>query len=490
MKRRSTSFAKENNGRFLSTENCLWLVIVVFLLIRPESLSWTTLLTVLQYTIELAFKVSQLKNETSQSSSWQRGSDEGGPMQVALLSCLFQTLKISDHRNLAKYVTLVSSTHKGFVCVSFLMAVWLDHSLRSVQSTIFAVIWCCLDALSNRNRGSLTRGESSVLVTLSTILFSEVAMAIHCSDSCLDISHTLVSLLGGAGCLVTCIALVFFRFPWWIRLQCHLLGPLAVVESGLVWHGYSSQFSDYLPRCLDWLVEFLLSTERGYPRYFCVFYWLVVLTMCFVPTSLVLDTSDDVLSVVVRRKWFHAVAVILFSPATFVFPELISLSYAIALYVLAVLEDLRRDIPTLQAFYLSFIDRTKDNPELIVSHMFLILGCALPLWISEYVGETGAAILLLSQWGILCLGIGDAAGAVIGSWYGKHQWGKNRRTLEGSLAMWASMNIIGIAVVPNDCRIPLFSASTVTTVMEAFTMQMDNLVLPIIGSTVILLLQT
>lgn len=216
-------------------------------------------------------------------------------------------------------------------------------------------------------------------------------------------------------------------------------------------------------------------------------YWLAVFVVAFVPTRLVLATTD--LSVVIRRKWFHAVAVVLFSPATQMFPQLMSLSYAIALCVLVVLEDLRRDLPALQSFYLSFIDPTKDDPELIVSHMFLILGCATPLWISEWASDREAAKLFLSQWGVLCLGIGDAAGAVIGSWYGKRQWGQNRRTIEGSLAMWASVTLAGIAFAPVDNYLALFAASTIVTLMEAFTLQMDNLVLPIVGSTVILLFQ-
>lgn len=208
--------------------------------------------------------------------------------------------------------------------------------------------------------------------------------------------------------------------------------------------------------------------------------------MAFVPTKLVLESTG--LSVVIRRKWFHAVAVVLFFPITVLFPQLMSLSYAIALCVLAVLEDLRRDLPALQSFYLSFIDPTKDNPELILSHIFLILGCAIPLWIAEWTSTTEVTKSLLSQWGILCLGIGDAAGAVIGSMYGKRHWGQNRRTIEGSLAMWISVTVIGATLTPADGYFALFAASTIATLMEAFTLQMDNLVLPIIGSTVILLL--
>ena len=225
-----------------------------------------------------------------------------------------------------------------------------------------------------------------------------------------------------------------------------------------------------------------------FPRYFGLIYWVTTFVVAFLPTRQVLESTS--ISVVVRRKWFHAVAVVLFSPISIIFPQLMSLSYAIALCVLAVLEDLRRDLPALQSFYLSFIDPTKDNPELILSHMFLILGCGMPLWISEWTCNNETAMgSLLPQWGILCLGIGDAAGAVIGSCYGKHHWGQNRRTIEGSLAMWISVSALGVAFVPADGYFTILAAATIATLMEAFTLQMDNLVLPIVGSTVILLLQ-
>lgn len=192
------------------------------------------------------------------------------------------------------------------------------------------------------------------------------------------------------------------------------------------------------------------------------------------------------LSVVVRRKWFHLLAVVLFGPVTSMMPQLQSLSYAIALCIMAVAEELRRDIPFLQSFYLHFVDPTKDNPALIVSHVFLILGCAIPLWTAEWIYDDISMHHSLSQWGVLCLGIGDASGAVFGTFFGRHHWGQNRRTIEGSLAMLLSIGIGAIALSPRN-YVALAVAATVTTLMEAFTLQMDNLVLPIVGSTMILL---
>jgi dolichol kinase len=207
---------------------------------------------------------------------------------------------------------------------------------------------------------------------------------------------------------------------------------------------------------------------------------------------------------VVTRKWFHLVAILLFGPITWKFPQLMSLSYAIALCGLIVLETLRADFAILQSFYLGFVDPTKDDTQggIILLNMCLILGCAAPLWISKCCSNYGITnsnnmetrtnlLFLLPQWGVLSLGVGDAVGAIVGKGFGRHWWGKNQEMLEGSLAMWVSiMAIGGWCWVGCDCWWTLVAATTFVTMLEAFTLQMDNLVLPLAGSAVILLLLT
>lgn len=267
--RHFTSMEKEaKNGNTLTTEDCLWGVPIVLLLVQRSPVSWVLSLTVFQYMMEVAMIFYRKRGQFTQSSKWRKGGDDGGLMQVALLACLFHACKITDHyHNLAKLVTFVSSTNETFACISFMVGIWLDQSLCTVHSVVFALTWLCLTALSRAYHGSLTKGESAVIVALSTILISETAIQIKCFASCSDISHELVSILGGAGCLATCIVLGVWSFPWWIRLQLHLVGPLAIIETGLAWREYSPLFNDYVPRCLDWLVSFLVSPEGGYPRY-------------------------------------------------------------------------------------------------------------------------------------------------------------------------------------------------------------------------------
>ena len=164
------------------------------------------------------------------------------------------------------------------------------------------------------------------------------------------------------------------------------------------------------------------------------------------------------------------------------------------------METLRsEDAPLLQSFYFAFLDDKKDKGEcIIISHVFLIVGCAIPLWIDQVISSTNdddadlsssSSSLLLAEFGVISIGVGDAMGAVIGKSIGKHHWGMNQRTLEGSLAMWLSMIGIGMLVCTSMQEYgALLLATTFTTILEAFTVQLDNLVLPISGSTIILLI--
>ena len=58
----------------------------------------------------------------------------------------------------------------------------------------------------------------------------------------------------------------------------------------------------------------------------------------------------------------------------------------------------------LDPFMLSFTSKTRDAGPLILSHLYLLVGCALPLWV--------CSIVNINHWatfcGIISLGVGDA----------------------------------------------------------------------------------
>jgi dolichol kinase len=366
--------------------------------------------------------------------------------------------------------------------------------------------------------------------------------------------------------------------------------------------------TSFLPRSLVWLVQFLLETEQGpttrtltqqqqhhdmpspspyWPRFYWLVYYVVILVI-FIPlaprrqrqeqshqsqshsslsngkktTTTTTTTTVVPMSTVVARKWFHLIATLLFTPVTIYAPQLQSLSYAVALSLLILIEAVRVDIPALNHFYSQYLDVSKDNvivhvvneddgeasnnnnnnnnsntpnhhhhPKrtsgggggggIVVSHMALIVGCAAPLWIANAATATTLSVnhqssplyVILSLLGVICLGVGDAVGALVGRYYGRQRswWGRQGRTLEGSMAMLVSMILFTQALTgvlqgimksqtENDSKkshdnnnndnhtvTTILPSLIFMTILEAYTTQIDNLILPLAGSTVLLL---
>jgi len=418
------------------------------------------------------------------------------------------------------------------ICV---LAALLDPSIELTTSVLLVVVWFLLlpRIVTTKFASSFTFGELKVVCLLLLVAFTEYARVMVAAlqkshrntpelkdnlghPSVISSLCPLVTLSGS----LSCFAFTYLssnlrgRLSWWLRVCLNVVGPLLFVDLSLYVSAYaatttkdfsSSGFYDYhkfVPLlCIQWLIEFLMEEENGYERFWGLLYWIGVLAVSSYPTYALLtvaastnDNNKRKPSVVVTRKWFHLVAVFLFGPVTWQFPQLMTLSYAVASCILVVLEEMRSDAPLLQAFYFAFLDDRKDvGDQMIVSHLFLIVGCAAPLWIGQILGTTSlppSSLSLLGQFGIICIGIGDAMGAVIGKTWGKRKWGRNQRTLEGSLAMWCSMTGVGIIVCCTSAREcwALLVATIFTTILEAFTVQLDNLVLPLFGSCVILLI--
>lgn len=314
--------------------------------------------------------------------------------------------------------------------------------------------------------------------------------------------HSYVALSGVIGCGVACDISKRIQ-NMLIRATVLVLLPLMAVEGALRWQ--QDRFNEYQivmvihPHAATWLINFLMTTEQPsstilspflplWPRYLWLAYWAVIVLLALV-------CSPQTSSVVVVRKWFHFVAILLFLPVTLAGPQLMSLSYAIAICVLAVLENMRAFLPEVcQEFYTRYLDPQKDHDDIVVvSHMALILGCAMPLWIYECIDvhvSNETTPLLLPLFGILVLGVGDSLAALVGTSFGKNQWPSRNitRTLEGSAAMWLGMALCcwygGISART------WLPAVTFTTLFEAFTTQIDNLVLPLAGAAVLLLTTT
>ena len=215
-----------------------------------------------------------------------------------------------------------------------------------------------------------------------------------------------------------------------------------------------------------------------------VSYWFAALA-CGLPMIHWLAKRAQ-LSLIVIRKLYHLLALVMFAPAVALTPQFVSLSFGVSTALLLFLEYVRacRMPPLgewLHGFMRSYTD-SRDEGVAILTHLYLLVGCALPVWICP-AGEASLAPFA----GVLILGAGDAAGAIVGSTYGRARWIGGRKTFVGTTA--AVVCTMASAMVITRLWLPwpqsarelqfTFVATLATCLLEAFTTQIDNLVLPL-----------
>ena len=202
------------------------------------------------------------------------------------------------------------------------------------------------------------------------------------------------------------------------------------------------------------------EVERTYPLNFNLLRGaaerrLAICAYCILVLSLGLFAVIRVTSFVevdTRRKIFHGTIVAMLLPSIFVDPCFISLALALILSIFILLDLYRAaQLPPISRplthFLAPYIDGRDHRGPVIVSPMFLLIGCAIPLWLTlagtQRTGQVPwrgwdvphSARSLSMVSGLVCVGMGDAAASLIGRRYGKTKWyWGGGKSLEGSAA--------------------------------------------------------
>jgi dolichol kinase/drug/metabolite transporter superfamily protein YnfA len=321
-----------------------------------------------------------------------------------------------------------------------------------------------------------------------------------------------------------------------------------------------------VPYPFQWLLHFLLSKidvpyfdgDTRICRAAVLVYWSSILAVCLpvasiLPFWITSTRSRDFINtnknnqasttqiqnhgdrartkrIIIARKYFHLVAILLFTPITWLDPDMISLSYAIAIALLVIIEMIRGRMGTycstiehtilgtdttnvLNRFYVAFLDEKDASAAkggLAVTHIALVFGCAFPLWVHQCLQkepilssakgsivqlDKNCLMALLPFLGLIILGVGDSISAIIGVNFGRRHWpGGSSRTIEGSVCMFLSM--VGTVMLHAgyqrftelaNCSFETSVVMAVISLIEASTSQVDNLYLPLAGSTLVLL---
>ncbi|KAJ8908283.1 hypothetical protein NDN08_008374 [Rhodosorus marinus] len=224
-----------------------------------------------------------------------------------------------------------------------------------------------------------------------------------------------------------------------------------------------------------WILTYLAS----HLRIGIVSTWLtilIVVILWFPPQKL--NTS-----LIIARKFYHLLAIVMFLAPAFLDMELLRLAFAVALVGLVVVEILcipkSLTLSMQLSKYMGSLTDKRDRGLVVVSHIYLLLGCAFPMWLEPLPCRS------TSLSGLVCLGVYDAVASVVGSTLGKIRIFWTRKTVEGSIggavtALGFSLSVSAVLCHEDASEFGLKAASiTLMALFEICTTQNDNLVLPI-----------
>ncbi|KAJ8072843.1 dolichol kinase [Marasmius tenuissimus] len=198
-----------------------------------------------------------------------------------------------------------------------------------------------------------------------------------------------------------------------------------------------------------------------------------------------LDAADKhvpTLRLNARRKFFHGLAVVMFVPGVAFDPAFTHLCFSAAFALFTFAEYVRFFAiypfgASVHLFMNEFLDQ-KDGGTAILSHFYLLTGCAGSLWL-----ENGSPLVEFT--GILVLGVGDSLASVVGKRIGIHRWSPtSAKSLEGSLAFTLSIVLSAwilylFGMVESFSTLRYVGVIGCSSLLEALSDQNDNLTLPL-----------
>ncbi|KAJ5759112.1 hypothetical protein N7520_006268 [Penicillium odoratum] len=214
------------------------------------------------------------------------------------------------------------------------------------------------------------------------------------------------------------------------------------------------------PSCWFGRIEHIRQTSFGpaNTRLLLSAYCILVLVMGLA----VVFQLSSVAEVDTRRKVFHGMMVLMFLPTVFVDPTFCALALAVALSIFLLLDLFRASqLPPISRpltyFLAPYVDGRDHRGPVIISHIFLLIGCSIPLWLSlsdldrndqgPWAGWDVPARDASMVSGVICVGMGDAAASLIGRRYGKLKWfWGGGKSLEGSVAFVVAVSVGLLAV--------------------------------------------
>ncbi|XP_010283955.1 PREDICTED: dolichol kinase [Phaethon lepturus] len=246
---------------------------------------------------------------------------------------------------------------------------------------------------------------------------------------------------------------------------------------------------------LFWLLQFLFQTQT---RVYLLVYWsFLAASACgvvFYQNAKRSSESKKHQASTITRKYFHFIVVATYVPGLIYDHQLLYVAAVLCLAVFIFLEYIRyfRIKPfgqTLRHLLSLFLDE-RDSGPLILTHIYLLLGMSLPVWLFPRScapkGTLSGAGALVPYSGVLAVGVGDTIASVFGSTMGEIKWPGTKKTFEGTMtAIFAQIIAVALILIfdssvnLNSGYAWILASVSLVSLLEAYTTQIDNLLLPL-----------
>lgn len=335
--------------------------------------------------------------------------------------------------------------------------------------------------LMNRAKRTFTYGESFILAQLTSLVYITWALTVYTKltgAGPFEVEQTNEILLNvGMTIFVAVFIPSYLLLKQIATLPGYSLLLAGFIASFIVTRNIVKTARIHEP--LTWLVDYIFSTHQ---RISLFSLWLSTLAGC-VGFSTSWSRMVGQTNSLVRKVYHLAICVIFVTGYN---QDLGFTSFASGGMVIVMLS-----LEMIRAWALwpvgNHIEKVCqslrgkwDNRYLTLSHVYLLVGTMIPLWLLPE--SVNPSKLSLSS-GLISVGIGDTAAAVIGTFFGKTSLGpKSGKTLEGYIGNILAMATFKLIWVGYSGFIDEFSfafAAVSTALVEAASDNCDNLVLPL-----------
>jgi len=421
------------------------------------------------------------------AGSWKEAEASPKFQSAGALSCglLAHSLLLVYEATTLRFfgpLPLFAASFLSSFILHFVLAQGLLLSLFYGFSTMimYQAILLPLMSLCPRN---FTFGEASVVVQ-AFVLFLMSCLRRDFIDISTHLSSSTAVLQVGILCIL-CFGGLCYEVKW-VRKPLPFYLVLGLTVFGVLLP-LLAFFLNKNP--LNWLLEILFEDEYSVRLLLFWSVWCVVGGVTIVHQSRSGEKATTSI-----RKVFHVLSLLVFLPGLLYKPALLYLASGVVLALFIFIDMLRLlKIPPLGSIlsqgFQTFSDE-KDEGPFALTPMYLLVGCSLPLWLHP--APLSAQLLPLVS-GLLSVGVGDTAASVCGSLVGVNRWPGSKKTKEGTAACFLSqlfsvIALIHMGYVPRTNLIKPTFAIGVTSLVEAKTDQVDNLVLPLLMYNIFMLL--